>query len=138
MNYFGGVEILMHNVSHADLVMSINDNSGEIKTDDVIARPKFSAYRSISESVLLTLKSKQDDVEFAHYPVYIRQEKNRFPIKESQENFTLPVGFNFKQNIISSNSSQFRFRRDDKAQLKGDCFIEAVYFPLLAVLVATC
>ena len=45
-----GVEILIHNVSHSDLVVSLNNVEGSIK-DAVIARPKFNRFQSITRGI---------------------------------------------------------------------------------------
>lgn len=109
-----GVEVLMHNISHADLVCSINDDTSSVPTDNVIARPKFSHYREISELILCKLRTEgyyqADDnvvalhdksVEVSYHPVFTRQHENiRYPINDAQENFSLPVGFNFSRDKI--------------------------------------
>ena len=51
------VEILLHNVSHSDLVLSLNNLERSLKQDSVIARPKFNFFKNISEYILKSVKS---------------------------------------------------------------------------------
>ena len=45
------VEILIHNMSHSDMMISLNHDSLKHPTGTVVARPKFSNYRAISEKI---------------------------------------------------------------------------------------
>lgn len=55
------VEILLHNLSHSDLVLSINNQNQSLQQGRVIARPKFSYFRQISEQILRTLINYSDN-----------------------------------------------------------------------------
>jgi hypothetical protein len=54
------VEILLHNLSHSDLVLSINNIQQSLQQGLVIARPKFSYFRQISELILKSLVHNTD------------------------------------------------------------------------------
>lgn len=47
-----GVEILCHNLSHSDLVLSINDPAMSHQNGSIIARPGFSHYREVTGRVV--------------------------------------------------------------------------------------
>ena len=47
-----GVEILCHNLSHSDLVLSINDTAMSHQSGSIIARPGFSHYREVTGRVV--------------------------------------------------------------------------------------
>lgn len=47
-----GIEILCHNLSHSDLVLSINDPAMSHQNGRIIARPGFSHYREITGRVV--------------------------------------------------------------------------------------
>jgi hypothetical protein len=47
-----GIEILCHNLSHSDLVLSINNHVMSHPNGCIIARPGFSHYREISGRVV--------------------------------------------------------------------------------------
>ena len=47
-----GVEILCHNLSHSDLVLSINDPAMSHQSGSIIARPGFSHYREVTGRVV--------------------------------------------------------------------------------------
>jgi len=141
LNY--SYEVLLHNVSHADLVLSLQDNTTTTNLEKkVIARPKFSHFRAITKSILESLDSH--DIKIASHLKYYRKVVKQNPIEyevapvESGE-YT-PVGFDFCEYPVRINDiAGLRFRRDDKTLISSPSHspsvsINAVYFPLLAIL----
>ena len=47
-----GIEIWCHNLSHSDLVLSVNDQAMSHPNGRIIARPVFSHYREVSGKVV--------------------------------------------------------------------------------------
>ncbi len=141
-----GIELLVHNLSHSDLVLSLNTLDQSLKANSVIARPKFSHFQGISEKILTCLLSQNDRVSIAQSKLCSRKSVN-FNNEED-----VPVGFNFSNCPIAVDDfSSLRFRQDDKSCLlqpkstNGDnasvksnaskhAVIDGAYFPLISVL----
>lgn len=132
------VEILVHNVSHTDLLIALDDPIAS----SIIARPKFSCFREISETIkrkishlpVIALKTMM-------HPVYSRERDYnvRHPIsKNSDTSHSIDVGIDLTcHSVIVSNIQQLRFRQNDAAKLPNHAEpkLAAVYFPLLALLI---
>ena len=131
--------ILLHNISHADMILSLSDD------DTILARPKFSAFRSLSEKMYNIVK-EMSEVSLVNYDVYQRDNSDaKRPIRDVVKNATVPVGINFKDvldnDLLSlENTEQLKFRstmkesmpvKPDDSQLK----ICGVFFPLLSALI---
>lgn len=136
-----GIEILCHNLSHSDLVLSLNDQLMSQKNGQIIARPGFSYYREISGKIVRGMNEEQlSQIPTLFYPKYSRQ-KDGANQGQYIANGDVPLGFDLRTQPISiDNLSALRFRGDDKSILRGDkdlndFIIEAVFFPLLAVLI---
>jgi hypothetical protein len=139
-NMDNGIELLVHNLSHSDLVLGLNTKNLSVKSDAVIARPKFSHFSSISESILKKLKSfKPTEDLITKTKLGSRSASSMNPER------CVSVGYDFKRDPIAvDNVSSLRFRKEDQSLLlqnniaehatESDCFIERAYFPLLAVL----
>lgn len=136
-----GLELLVHNLSHSDMVLSINTSKLALKENTVIARPKFSNFHAISEQILSTVSSTNSKVIISHSKMGSRK---NFSTTLSNEK-TVPVGFNLNKCPIGvKNLSAVRFRHDDEsillqsngdAALSDNTVIDSAYFPLLAVLI---
>lgn len=168
------VQLLVHNISHADLVLSVNNIQRTLSVDQAIARPKFSCFRKISEDLYRNVTSSNvqsprtqsedqkslsirthpgyqvSDIETAIYPRYKRVHNglnggSLQPVQDSK----VPVGFRINARpLLLQDVSMLRFRRDDKNLVSNEkapiveaadptcteCYIEAIYFPLLAIL----
>lgn len=151
------VEVLLHNISHIDLVLSVANHKMEFCGDDIIARPTFGYFHDVTTRIHDRIVNQiQRPLSVICHPVFSRQSKARRPIDRSQINDQeLPVGFDISGcDVIIENSeqvflfqnrhsvliywfTQLRFRDSDRATLAGSnrCKIYAVYFPLLAVVV---
>jgi hypothetical protein len=140
-------QILVHNVSHSDLVLSVNDNSLSLPSCKIKARPKFSHFREITEKIFEVVKSE------AHIPLAMHECYSRMH-PESHLNLSgmdedgetrvpfsdvCAVGFNLhSQPVKLPDVSSLRYRRDDSQLLHhadGGCLVDAAYFPLVAALV---
>ena len=133
-----GIELLVHNLSHSDLVLSLNSIDQTLKANSVIARPKFSHFQDISEKIYTCLLSQSNSVSIEETQLSSR--------KHPGIGNTVPVGFNFsKCPIVIDDLSSLRFRQDDKSKLlstHGDSAtdnkehgsIESACFPLISVL----
>lgn len=138
------IELLLHNVSHSDLVLTIADPSTEINSDRVIARPKFSHFREITKSILDSIEEKViHNITFStylrHHRRMVCQKPMKYEVVPMSENALVPVGFDLRDSPVKiHNVSSLRFRRDDKQILPSaetSCHINAADFPLLAVLI---
>jgi hypothetical protein len=136
-------EILLHNISHSDLVISLDEE------DTIFARPKFSCFRGLSETMYRAIR-EMTSLQLVNYSVHTRDNKlAKRPIRSSSggaENVpaVVPVGFDFKELAQSDmlaldNLDQLRFRHKDKEKLSSapgaKHKISAAFFPLLAALV---
>lgn len=147
-----GVEILVHNLSHSDLVLSLNatEQSKLTKSENsVIARPKFSHFHGISEQILNQVSTYESDISITRRNLFSR--KTGQAVSSDQ----VAVGFNFSNHPIKVHDlSALRFRHDDKNVLlrrdngaagsdhqgavdtiQTDYVLENAYFPLIAALV---
>ena len=133
-------EILLHNISHADMIMSLAED------DTIIARPTFSSFRGLSETMYNAIK-ELSTVQLVKYPVHSRNStlpKRPIIRTTSEVSDVVPVGFDFKELANSDllaldNLDQLRFRQNDKEKLSKNPDIKhtisAAFFPLLAALI---
>ena len=70
-----GIEILCHNLSHSDLVLSINDHLMSNPNGRIIARPQYSHFREISRKVVFGIANDNhlSQIPTLLYPKYSRQ-----------------------------------------------------------------
>ena len=145
-----GVEILCHNLSHSDLILSLNDVAMTHPNGRIFARPEFSSYREISGKVVHVVSDNllSSKMETYYYPVYSRQKEGtqgQYPVLPDPSSLVVPVGFDIRKTPVHvEDISMLRFRGDDKALLSPasndtsastqGCVIEAAFFPLMAVL----
>jgi hypothetical protein len=145
-----GIELLVHNLSHSDLVVSLNAvQSSKLlkKENSVVARPKFSHFHGLSEQILKQVVTQGANVSITHKPLFSR--KTGQPVSVDP----VAVGYNFSSDPIAvKDLSTLRFRQDDKNALTGrgvhsnddgntstngekpEYVIENAYFPLISVL----
>jgi hypothetical protein len=143
-----GLELLVHNLSHSDIVLSLNDTNRSKIPNSVIARPKFSHFHGISEKILRSVTDAGASVNVTNTKLFSRR------TGEAVSDDEVAVGFNFPSNqIVLQDLSTLRFRHDDKntllknSAMNGEnideandksnnqsCVIENAYFPLIAVL----
>ena len=137
----GGYEILIHNISHSDIVLGINSMVRHCKDDHIIGRPKFSNFKKLSLMIYAAMNNQKTIITS---PTAIRaNEYENEDIKGKDE----AVGFGFKTNTTGAtggihidDTSMIRFRGSDKNHLNSEhsnsseCYIDAVYFPLIGIL----
>jgi hypothetical protein len=72
-----GIEILCHNLSHSDLVLSLNDERMSQKNGQIIARPGFSCYRDISGKIVRGMENEEQlsQIPTLFYPKYSRRKE---------------------------------------------------------------
>ena len=164
----GGYEILIHNVSHSDLILAINSAKCSCKRHSIIARPKFSHHKRISEFIYFAIRGRKEIVKMPSSRGMRSGEKyhlieNGAPsdsIDHEAQECMVPAGFEFRSDGSDTvmqtkveDIASLRFRknngdilkqamRDDAGSANGDidatllnCYIETVFFPLIAVLV---
>ena len=148
------LEMLVHNVSHTDLVLSLEapllpSNNGDTTTNDppseddryCLCRPRFSAFDQYSTRVL---ESLTDLNPLIYFPRYERSDATpRYAIKrEPSPMKKLPIGF-----ALDHSSSSIVVTRDELTDLRvrgrdapriphvsENTCLNAVFFPLLASL----
>jgi hypothetical protein len=127
-------EVLIHNVSHTDMVLSLAQNeqhlqcASEEHVVEIMARPKFNYYHSISK--MIDHASRGHDLDIASFPVYARAEQGS---PHHLKDYQLPLGFH--SSIRIKDVERLRFRRENRNKLPDNsASIIGVYFPLLSVL----
>jgi hypothetical protein len=128
------LELLVHNVSHTDMVLSL-EGPGQNSTFDpdknILCRPRFSCFDKYSKLVLHHLSGNEPILQC---PCYERNDE-RVITKHPMGALT-PTGLTFLQQPLVDNFSELRVRgRDTDRTDKNDRRrIQHVLFPLLATL----
>lgn len=70
-----GVEVLCHNISHSDLVLSINDHAMSHANGRIIAKPGFSYYKDITGRIVQEIAKHEEFSEILtlNYPTFSRR-----------------------------------------------------------------
>ena len=120
-----GAHILLHNLSHSDLVLSVGD---------IIARPKFSHFRKISEQILKKAGLKNENNELrirshiSYFSAYNRE------TEQEDNDCQMPVGFDLAGDLsVAVNVDKLRLREDHSAVSESGV-IDSAHFPLIAIL----
>lgn len=150
-----GIEILVHNLSHSDLVLGLNTLNHELTSyqNIIVARPKFSYFKKISEKILESILANTDETKKASLSYSVLQSRKTINTTNVtttiQNNTSIPVGFDFDNihDIFIDDINMLRFRHDDKNILMKTtnnindgnntiaAYIESVYFPLITLLI---
>lgn len=86
-------EVLVHNIAHTDLILSMESPSVVQSDGDVLlCRPRFSAFSSFSKRVFDVLSRKTTKKGLAQFPVYDRKE-NQVKLSTPRTLRYIPVGF---------------------------------------------
>jgi cytidine deaminase len=155
------LELLVHNVSHTDLILSCavdkDDDDDDDDEDDVknkqdgddpysLCRPRFSCFDLYSRKVLkeITNVARQEELRLIRSPRYQRSlDSPRLSIQPAPTNHPMtPIGFQLPTPVPIQSWHDLRLRGRDQAkvfhatspenQRKGS--IGHVFFPLLATL----
>ena len=143
-----GTDVLVHNVSHTDVVFGINTNKFDIPVNSVIARPKFSCFRHIHLRIWDAAKAVPDLLKIAMANVFCHRDSElTFQLDENGNPVNATIGFDVSGlNVLIKDMSILKFRGKDfeilSQKLKsysihgdvGHCMLHYVYFPLLAIL----
>lgn len=143
-----GADVLLHNVSHADVVFGMNTASFGLSEDAVIARPKFSCFHRIHYSIWEAIEKAPSAARISLKNVY-RHSAKETPLKnERQETYFVPAGLCLRDVRITASDCQSKLRFRNNALSSRihavtdplDPFdpanaIENIYFPLLAILI---
>ena len=129
------VEILIHNITHSDMALSINKSNLSLPLGKLIARPKFGEYRDISERLLQVLHTKSSSETCTiKSPVYSRSQTptrdGRYPIAEQPrvygqgqghgeqgQHVLLPLGFDLSKCPVSVKVSSLHFKGSSSSVL---------------------
>lgn len=70
-----GVEVLCHNISHSDLVLSINDYVMSHANGRIIAKPGFSYYKDITGRIVQEIVKQEEfsQILTLNYPTFSRR-----------------------------------------------------------------
>jgi hypothetical protein len=137
------VEILLHNVSHTDMVLSIPNSLYQGAGESIIARPKFSCFREISTKIENKIRDvKLENLLTIKHPVYAREDTNALHqiIRNLTTEQELDVGFDLQNHkVVIDRIEQLRFRQNDREKMsnsdQSSPTLSAVYFPLLSLLI---
>jgi hypothetical protein len=134
------VEILVHNVAHSDLVCSVNKTDLSLPKCRVMARPKFSHFREITENILQAAETQAGEIDILKLQKFSRRAASRSnsitdaidadatadnnantEYTTAQGGPLASVGFDFKCSPIQvDKASALRFRSDDHSALSTD------------------
>jgi predicted nucleic acid-binding protein len=106
-----GKDVLIHNLSHADMILGIKTSN---QTESVVARPKFNQFNSISNDLYQKISESPKTANIYNI--------EGLPTRTSDPSqaVTVPIGYEFPQNALFSWSSDLlRFRDEDKARSEG-------------------
>jgi len=137
------LEMLVHNVSHKDLVLSLDArDNGEY----CLCRPRFSAFDLYSRRILAAIPDNPEIVSFSRYersdatprysivtPRPSRQKKIPAGLKLPSEDQRLHIPYNELVNLRVRGRDAPRIERDATAT-SSRLQIDHVFFPLLATL----
>ena len=141
---FGETEVLLHNVSHTDVVFSINSANFDLPDDAVLGRPKFSCFRKIHLKIWDAVMLEHDRALISYKQLYEHKDSELQPVLRNDEPVSAPAGFDLKQcNIRERDLGMLKLRGGDTQKLMEFsrssapyvCAIQSIYFPLLAILV---
>jgi hypothetical protein len=70
-----GFEVLCHNISHSDLVLSINDHAMSHANGRIIAKPGFSFYKDITGRIVQKIAKQEEfsQILTLNYPTFSRR-----------------------------------------------------------------
>ena len=129
------VEILVHNVSHSDLVLALNNKHQSLEYGKIIGKPKFSHFKRITQKIDKSLGEIGSKIDIEMREKHKRLEGNG--IQKLEDKTFLGIDLR-KIPIDIVDTSALKFRRNVRSQLPADnegCVVTAAYFPLLAILV---
>ena len=157
-SYPRGVEILCHNLSHSDMILSLNTIDMTCPNGSIFARPSFNSYREITGKIVYSQFANEtmlSEIPAYYYPTYAREKigsQGQYPISNQPSSEKIPFGFDLVSTpVVVDNLSSLRFRGNDETLLKSHimttnidnidddnktpCVIEGCMFPLVAVLI---
>jgi hypothetical protein len=141
---FGETEVLLHNVSHTDVVFSVNSADFNLPDDAVLGRPKFSCFRKIHLKIWDAVQLERDKALISYKQLFEHKDSELQPVLNNGEHVSVPAGFDLKQcNIRERDLDMLKLRGSDTKKLMEFsrstapyvCAVQSIYFPLLAILV---
>ena len=155
-----GTELLIHNVSHSDLVLSVNTHDLSLSPNAAFARPKFSHFRAVTKDILRNIEasaSSEGRVQFAFEPIMDADaDDSTVRMRGTTPQQSVALGYTLSgASRVAVPVSSLRFRRNDETKVSSSsttaaeasnscaglssprdqtCMVEGVYFPLVAVL----
>jgi cytidine deaminase len=141
------LEMLVHNVSHTDLVMGLDPcDSGQ---EYCLCRPRFSAFDLYARRILKSLPEKAEIISFPRYERSDDDPRHKIITPKVSRQKMLPTGFRLDANNIELTIRQndrldLRFRGRDVPYIEDilrkekypdkSLRLNYVFFPLLAAL----
>lgn len=85
-----GIEILCHNLSHSDLVLSVNDQAMSHPNGRILARPVFSHYREVSGKVVRKVANEEHlaQIPTLLYPICSRRRGEDLGAQHAEERYS--------------------------------------------------
>lgn len=140
------MEILVHTISHSDLVLEFT-RFGEKDKLQIVGRPKFSCYHPVSEQLLNVLSKVESGCSNSSVVRSFERKMDHpnYEFKVHCAETMYPIGIRLDSSpIFVEDVADFRFKQGDVADgvMEGyktkrgnwKVYITAVYFPLLALL----
>ena len=138
---FKSMEVLLHNVSHSDLVLDVKLTCGRSN----VARPKFHRFREVTKAIYDELKTQESaniriSSHLKHTRNKLSQEPLQYEVTSLSEKEYLPVGFDLSNNPVKiADYNYLRFRKDEILSNNGSddrtLLAFTCYLPLLAILI---
>lgn len=101
------MDILVHNLSHADLLLGVVVKTGQ-GSDVLVARPKFSKFHQISKALFDHVMSYSDQIQITTCPLYNRH-------GETVSECEVPLGFDLRNTpTLACDFSSLRVQADLK------------------------
>jgi cytidine deaminase len=141
------LEMLVHNVAHTDLVLSLDPQDGEAQY--CLCRPRFSAFDLYTSRILTSLPTSPETVSFPRYERSDEDPRHTIVTPRPSRQKMIPTGFclqpdNSALKVPPEELQNLRFRGRDVPRIEKytrenmasnvGLHLDYVFFPLLAAL----
>lgn len=108
MSHLAGKEVLIHNLSHADLILGVNVDG---ISETIVARPKFSQFNAISQQLYQSIL-ESNELKLLQCEGF--EKRGSTSVRNIYIGFELTPHIQFEWDL-----DKLRFRDDDKSKMSG-------------------
>jgi hypothetical protein len=103
------MDILLHNLSHADLLLGVVTPAEAVRHDSdvLIVRPKFSKFHTISKSLYDHIIQNLAAIKIVNSPLHNRRESSG-----ASDGDSVPIGFDLRDAPATCDIRDVRFRKE--------------------------